>query len=334
MNIEKSIIEKIRKLYQYDKNQINRCFESDSEIIKYNDSYLLCTIDEFSKDDYFSESDPVLLGKNLASASLTDIYASGGDPLWIMHSLTVSSKWSEKYVINLNKAMSGVYKEHNVCMIGGDFSIDNDWRFTSSVVGKTVNPIMRSSANPGDIIFISRKIGGCNVNAAVQSLKLPLLNKVTSFRVKLDNKQIKIIQKYASSCTDTSDGFVHAIQSLCDAGDHGCELTDIPFVSGSNIIENLSGYSRYLLAFAEAGEYAFCFTVTKNRYDEFMKEASSEKVKFYEVGTVVEPKTKIINNEHFTLSFTDYSFSARDYVNMKDYIETLNKWFQKRCSNV
>ncbi len=332
MNIEKNIIEKIRKLYPYDKNQINRCFESDSEIIKDNDSYLLCTIDEFSKDDYFGESDPALLGKNLASASLTDIYASGGDPLWIMHSLTASSKWSEKYIVNLNKAMSGVYKEHNVYMIGGDFSIDCDWRFTSSVIGKTVKPIMRSGANHGDIIFISRKIGGCNVNAAVQSLKLPLLNKVTSFRVELDYKQIKIMQKFASSCTDTSDGFLHAIKSLCDAGDHGCELTDIPLVSGSNIIEKLSGYSRYLLAFAEAGEYAFCFTVPKSRYDEFINEARSEKVKFYEVGAVVEQKTKRITNEHFTIDFTGYSFSARDYKNMKDYIEMLNKWFQKSCS--
>lgn len=332
MNYEKSLIKKIRELYEYDGNQVNRCFESDSEIIRDGDGFLLFSIDEFSAEDCFPDTDPVKLGSIIANASLTDIYASGGTPLWILHSLTVSPDWDEKFILALNSSMSREYRRLGISMIGGDISADITWRINTSVTGRTSKILTRKGAKPDDTLYLSGKAGGCNLSGAASNLKIPFADRLVDFSITVDTAQISLIHRFASSCIDTSDGLLQALLTISETGGHGFHLNTVPLVRSAAMIEKISGLSRYLLISGEAGEYVFLFSISPDRKNDFTSAAERLKITFYEIGTVSTDAIKLLETEDITLDFSTYDIHARDFRKRTDYIRAMNDWIKRRRS--
>jgi thiamine-monophosphate kinase len=100
MNREKDIIRLISDILPRSVNQINQCFESDSEILRYGSEILLFTVDEFSNEDLFRDNDPYSLGWNLAVGTLSDILSvkKPGGLKFGMHEVEVAYAYSASYM--------------------------------------------------------------------------------------------------------------------------------------------------------------------------------------------------------------------------------------------
>ncbi len=330
MNKEKEIIKIINKILPRSKNQLNKVFESDSEIIKFNDKKILFTTDKFGEEDFFRENDPYILGYNIAVGSITDILASGGKPLYLINSLTVSKNWSNDYIKKFFKGMKNVLAKANISYIGGDLSISNNWDCVTTVFGEcNGNTLLRSNAENEDSIYITGKTGTGNFEAGLKLFKDNKFSKLIKNKFNLRLKEFELIKKYSGCCIDTSDGVFNAIKTICKMSNKGCEINNLIFINNSKIFLKYYNLPILLLFLGECGEYELLFTINKNSEKTFQEEARKNKLKFYKLGKINKGKKIILNYENKILNLTNYNINARDYTDKKEYLKKIIEYLTR-----
>ncbi len=332
MNKEKEIINRILDKLPRSADQLNQFFESDAEIIKYGSGHLLFTVDEFSSEDLFRDNDPYVLGWNLATGTLSDILASGGDPLYYAHSLSVDqNKWNESYLDSFAGAIADVMKLAGAKFIGGDTGTSEKWHYTGIAFGSAQNPLMRVGATPGDIFYSTGKIGAGNLEAGLKyySDKSSMLDKLAkSYKTVLNFRmgESKLLREYASCCIDTSDGFLNALITISEINHSGFVINNLPFLSEGLIACKLLSKSKLCLFAGECGEYELLFTIRKQDELSFLAAAKEKKYSFHRLGEVTEDETRWVILNRKKLDFGDFNVSARDYNNLSDYLDKLENY--------
>lgn len=325
MDKEKEMIEIIDKHMPRSKDQLNRLFEADSEIIAFPGGKILYNIDDFSEEDLFRDEDPYALGWNMAAGSISDILASGGKPRYYAHSLVVQDSWSQEYVDNLARGIAEVLKEMGVAFIGGDFGVSESWRYTGSVIGMLEgSPMLRSGAKVGDSIYITGSIGNGNVEAALKLYSEKRLIKQLTRGWKnlfqLRFKEAEIIKKYSYCCIDTSDGVFNALKAVSKMSGTGFVVGQLPYVKSGLLLAKALNIPKELLFLGECGEYELLFTLSKENEGEFIKEARDKRLIFQRIGEVTEQNTKLLRERDKEIDLTNYCFKARDYAEPKEYL--------------
>lgn len=325
MDKEKEIIELINKHMPRSKDQLNRPFEADAEIIDFSGGKLLFNIDDFSEEDLFRDEDPYVLGWNMAAGSISDILAAGGIPRYYAHSLVVKDSWKIGYIDKLARGIAGVLTETGTSFIGGDLGVSPLWRYTGSVIGELKGPpLMRSGAGAGDGIFLTGRIGGGNVEAA---LKLyagnPLIRRLArkwKILFKLRRQEAELIKKYSRCCIDTSDGVFNALQSVAEMSKTGFIAGNLPYVQSGLLLAKALNIPKELLFLGECGEYELLFTLPRETEEEFMREAREKSLFFTRIGEVTEQDTKLLREKDKEIDLTNYALKARDYQDPREYL--------------
>ena len=295
---EKEVIKIINEIMPRSSLQVNKPFETDSEImeLKHESGYLLFSTDEFSAEDMLVEQDAYVLGYNIAAATLSDIYASGGVPKYYAQSLTINEMFTPEYLKNFHKGVADLLIEAEVAFIGGDFGKSSHWRCTSSVIGFAEKTLRRSGANVGDSIYITGKIGAGNM----QAMKV-------STRFTLQKDSAKIIQQYATSCIDTSDGVWNAVDIISAESVVGYELYDLPYDEMGLRLTSDLGYPKEMLFFCEGGEFELLFT-------------SPRDLPFHKIGQITE-RSKTLDGKDISA----FDLSAREFDHIEDYVKAVMK---------
>jgi len=300
---EKKLIEQLIRNMPRSNKQLNKPFESDSEILEFTGKKLLYSMDEFSSEDLFMINDPFVLGHNIAVATISDIYASGGIPLFYAHSLTINESFTEKYLEKFYKGVAAVLSTANTAFIGGDFGKAECWRCCASVIGSTERPILRSTAKPGDIIYITGEIGAGNVQAAAELFHV----KVAKIKFKLRSQEAQRISQVASSCIDTSDGAYNAINTISDMSGVGFALDFLPYMKAGSILAKILGLHKEMLFFCECGEYELLLTAPP--------EIS---LPFHRIGRITTHGKTLHGKD-----ISKFNISAREFKNPKDYLKAV-----------
>jgi thiamine-monophosphate kinase len=312
----------------------NRCHECDCEIIDLDDKQYLFTTDEFSAEDRFIESDPRVLGWNIAAGALSDVYACGGQPLYFAHALTVSFSWNERFIGGLGQGIADALTVSGARFIGGDCGQSEQWRCTATVIGKSNgNPLTRIGSMPGDAIYITGRIGMGNLQAALSLLKLPKLSLLglRHARFRIRENESTIIKRYASSCIDTSDGAWKALTIIADLNKCGYAIDRIPYSKAGVIVAKTAGLPPILLFLGECGEYELLCTIPAKREAAFLQEAKTSGSLFFRLG-VVTRDTRTVDDGNHTLDMSAFHLEARDYPHARDYLSALTDWYKKQGS--
>lgn len=328
MNKEKKFIELIANVMTRSGVQLNRIYESDSEILPYKNSILLFTMDEFSQEDLLRDHDPYLLGWDLAIAGISDILASGGRPLFYAHSLVISKKWTEDFTEAFCTGVADVLKKSGISFIGGDFGKSEIWRYTVAVIGEAVGkPILRTKAAVDELIYLSGRIGSGNLEAFLKfySDKKILGKVVRSARncFLLRIKESLLIGKYATSCIDTSDGALNALNTLAEMSNKGYALKDLPYIKAGLLVTKLLNMSKTLLFLGECGEYELLFTIKKEDEKNFLAQAKRQRMQFFNIGKITEPGIKILEEDNKEINLKSFNIRARDFEEVKVYLNEL-----------
>jgi thiamine-monophosphate kinase len=334
MNKEREIIEKIISILPQSEFLQNNFFESDAEILNYNNKKLLFSIDEFSQEDFFSDNNPYELGGNVAIATISDVLASGGRLLFYAHSLTIDNKnWDNKFIEDFSKGIANVLKQTNTGFIGGDTGVSELWKYTGVVIGEAENPITRIGAKDGDLIYMTGQVGAGNIEAAktlyVNNNLIDIKLSLPIFKLNLRHKESKFINSYATSCIDSSDGVLNAINTISKLNNVGYKITKLPYSQVVIQFCELISKPKCLFFMGECGEYELVFTIKEKHKDLFIQEAKSNKLSFTQIGVIQKDHQKLLQTKDYNIDFTNYTISARDYSNISDYLHELINYVKK-----
>jgi thiamine-monophosphate kinase len=308
-------------------------FSHDAEICRFGESTLLFTMDEFSGEDHFPMSNPFCLGWNITAGAISDIIATGGKPLHYAHALTVGKTWDKHYIQKFCAGVRKVLEHYGGAFIGGDIGSSSVFRCTASVIGKPFERIIgRIGAGAGDLLYSTGRIGAGNVNAAINLYRSnihPFLATLSVSRFHLLGDYISLVNRFATACIDTSDGFYNAVTTLADLNNLGYRIDTTPFCKRGTAVAHILRQPELLLFFGECGEYELLFTVHPDQERDLLIEAGKQRCALYPLGTM---KRNVLQrdlcNKSGIIDVSRFRFSARDYNNIKQYLKEVTQWIE------
>ena len=315
--------------------RLNKPFQADSEMIDIDGETYFFNIDNFSEEDMFFDEDPYVLGWNMAVGCISDIFASGGKPLFYAHSFCAKKEWTKDYIDQLSKGISDVLRQTSTVFIGGDFSISSDWNYTGSVIGKPFDkPIMRSGAKDGDKLFITGKIGKGNIHAGLKLFPdndyLKALKSNFNNRFSIRNDEALFINQYCNCCIDTSDGVFNALNNISDINNTGYEITYVPFLEEGTHMANKLCIPVELLFIGECGEYELLFAVGEDKYEEFKNHLEKTHYTMFEIGNITCPDKRLISTSERKINLFDFKKRARDFDDIKLYLNEIKMYLSSQ----
>jgi thiamine-monophosphate kinase len=239
--------------------------------------------------------------------------------------LTVASSWKEHYIEQFAKGVADALKESGASSIGGDCGRAEAWRCCVSIIaGCEGAPLTRIGARPGDHIYLSSRIGGGNVQAALGLAPLGKL-RIPGVRFRLRNNESRFVKHHAACCIDTSDGVFKALSIIADLNGCGYDIDALHYHRAGSLIARAASLPPLLLFLAECGEYELLFTVTEKGDAEFSKQARERKLRFLHLGRIVAERRTVVQEGH-VLDLSTLRIEARDYPDAKSYLEALITW--------
>jgi thiamine-monophosphate kinase len=304
-------------------------FSSDAERFRFAEKELLFTTDEFSEEDLFRDHDLTVLGWNLAVATISDIYAAGGTPLFFGHSVSVPPSWTNLQIRDLSKGIDSCLKQSGLTFIGGDLGFSERWHYTGIVIGEVKKPLTRLGARAGDSIYITGSIGKGNLEAALKlySKNPALKHLLNRFPVRFPSRksESEVIRNVAGCCIDTSDGVLKALQTIAELNSVGFIAGNLPYSPEGLLATRLLGKPHELLFLGESGEYELLFTVLPEKEPLLLMEARKKDLVFHKIGTITTSPDLILKEKTREIDLQKFRFSARDYPDVGSYLDKLVK---------
>lgn len=286
---QENILNYVKKLRR-SPNQFNNFYEADSEIISIGNSKIAITtdviVDEIDKGiftDYYE------IGWVSIMASMSDLVACGASAIGLLTILELPINLKEEEIKLIFKGIEDACIANNTFVLGGDTNFSDRLRVGSVGIGKIDNekPLSRKGLAANEMVFVSNRLGNGNANA-VKKLMLKEDDRGTLPNV--NNQIVELLNAYATSAIDTSDGLFAALSTLGELNQVNFELK----VNWESLLEkeavelahkvNLPAW--YFLA-GPLGEYEIVFSVKKSHLGAFLK--ASEKMNFtpIEIGETI-----------------------------------------------
>ena len=122
--------------------------------------------------DFFTPivDDPYNFGKIAAANSLSDVYAMGGEPILALNIVGFPNCLDVEILGEILRGGADKVKEAGALLVGGHTIEDDEPKYGLSVLGM-VHPDKvkeNSSANPGDLLIITKPIGVGIINTAIK----------------------------------------------------------------------------------------------------------------------------------------------------------------------
>ena len=212
----------------------------DCAVVEFNGGKLLLAVDQVTENIHFtSQTAPERAGAKLVKRNLSDIAAMGGYPLWMMLAVSNGSRdmeWVKRFVSGAEKAA----ELFDVPIVGGDTSSLPAEGFTASIsiIGCANLPVLRSGAKPGDLIYVTGKIG----NSFHSEHHLDFIPHLA---------EGKALSGTAHAMMDVSDGLLLDAERMAKASkaDFYLDLDNIPLRQGAVMPQALGDGEDYCLLF-------------------------------------------------------------------------------------
>jgi thiamine-monophosphate kinase len=182
---ELSLLEEIRKRFGKYSSRILVGIGDDAALIKASNENLLVTTDMMIEGIHFNLTfvTPYQLGFKLVSVNVSDIFAMGGKPKFVLLNIAMN-KSTDKTVFD--SFLDGVHEAMNLyglSLVGGDISASRKGiSVSATVIGYTKKHVTRSGARIGDRIYVTGNLGdsACGLALLKKIRKhIPLENTAT-----------------------------------------------------------------------------------------------------------------------------------------------------------
>jgi len=226
---EAGLIARLRDLFHTSfQTQVQVGIGDDAAVIKSSNNKLVATVDMAVEDIHFNKkwSSPFQIGAKLTTANLADIFAMGAVPKYLLVAAGINELNNSETVTELAKGIRSVADKFEVTVIGGDLSKSEKITLSITALGElSGQPILRSGARVGDLIYLSSLTG-------LSAAGLAILNR------ELDRPRY-VVEAHLNPKLVAPDKLIKVATSMCDVSDG--LATDAAHLSyASNVNFNLS----------------------------------------------------------------------------------------------
>jgi len=190
---------------------------------------------------YTSPATPYQIGWKALGINLSDIAAMGGIPRYAVVSLGATQNHPVSFYEGIMKGMKAMAKKFNVSVVGGDTDRTEKLSITVAILGTVEKKrcVFRSGAKPGDLIFVTGKLGGSR-----KGRHLTFTPRV---------KEARILTKYfrLSAMIDISDGLAGDLAQICRESRVGAVIGGkaVPLSKGATLESALNDGEDFELLF-------------------------------------------------------------------------------------
>jgi len=237
---------------------------------------------------------PHEIGYRAAAAALSDLAAMGSKPLGMLVAMGIPDEW-RRDMDGLSDGIGDAAQRADAPVIGGDMSYSPQLVLAFSVLGTGRDPMLRSGAKPGDIVYVTGRLGGPGV--ALREM-LAGREPATSHRerfvrpVPRIREGIWLAEHGATSAVDISDGLSSDLRHIAAASKVSMrvDLGLIPALEGVSAADAVSSGEEYELAITggeidtAAFEREFALELTRVG----VVEGGDPGVRFFQNGEPVE----------------------------------------------
>lgn len=107
------------------------------------------------------------VGGRALSATLSDLAAMAAEPICALVALLLPSRFTLKDIQELYQGMEEVAESFGLELSGGETSSSPTFGLVITAMGRTLNPLLRSGARPGDTVYLTGYPGLAEVGRAV-----------------------------------------------------------------------------------------------------------------------------------------------------------------------
>ena len=207
---EAGLIARLRDLFHTSfQTQVQVGIGDDAAVIKSSNNKLVATVDMAVEDIHFSKkwSTPFQIGAKLTTANLADIFAMGAVPKYLLVAAGINELNNSETVTELAKGIRSVADRFEVTVIGGDLSKSEKMTLSITALGElSAQPILRSGARVGDLIYLSSLTGLSAGGLAILNRELDRPRYVVEAHLNPKLVAPEKLIKVATSMCDVSDG--------------------------------------------------------------------------------------------------------------------------------
>ena len=92
-------------------------------------------------------------------AAISDLAAMAAEPLAALSAIVVPGPQDEAMLAELAEAQARISADYGCPIVGGNVTRGAQWEFTTTVIGKTKQPMLRSGARPGQELWLLGEVG-------------------------------------------------------------------------------------------------------------------------------------------------------------------------------
>jgi len=294
----------------------------DAAYLKINDEFLVLTTDMIYKSTHLPKQMTYeQIGRLIVTVNLSDIAAMGAKPLAFLLSYGSNDiEFDDFYEI-----INGVKEQcerYDTKFVGGDTNQMDELTLSGAAVGMTKKPILRSTAEIGDVIAVTGDIGSAGVgteiilNNLLDNLDNPAIKKALEPEPKIDEGLF--LGKYANSMTDISDSLAVSLYDIAEQSGVGIEiyLNKIPVSQNARDLAHELNLNLFNSIIYGAGDYELLFSIP----EKFLNEINSiVKFKVTRIGRIIRGNEifGIKNNERIKIEKIGYEHFVRQIVRQK-----------------
>ena len=212
--------------------------------------------------------------KSLARA-VSDIAAMGGEPRCFLLSLALPAELTGHWLTEFLGGMRRASRKLHCAMAGGDTTRQAKVLINITVVGevKSGRALLRSGARPGDIIYVSGRLGAADLGLEALRSKRgkirasdPTLRKHLYPEPRIELGRWLADHRLATAAMDLSDGLSTDLARLCTSSEVGATIASPKLAAAavpSGSVQKLA--KRLSLALNGGDDYELLFTVAPSK---------------------------------------------------------------------
>jgi len=165
---------------------------------------------------------PREIGWRAAAAALSDLAAMAATPIALLVSLSIPTTWLDD-IPALADGVGDAARLAGACIAGGDLTSARELSIAITVLGAAADPLRRSGARPGDLLYVTGRLGG-------------------------PHSALAAWQRGAAPTPDSRDRFAHPVPRLREAqwlAEHGAH-------AGIDVSDGLLSDAAHLAAASRA----------------------------------------------------------------------------------
>ncbi len=209
---EATLIARLRELFNTSfQSGVELGIGDDAAVLSASNNKLVATVDMAVEGVHFrcDWSSPFQIGAKLTTANLADIFAMGAKPKYVLVAAAISQVNNSEVITELAKGIRSVADNFKVTVIGGDLSKAEIMSLSITALGElSGNPILRSNAQVGDLLYLSALPGLSAAGLAILNRGLDRPRYVVDAHLNPKLVAPDKLIKVATSMCDISDGLV------------------------------------------------------------------------------------------------------------------------------